>query len=67
MLRLLQYCIDSRRVWWFNATAKSRARFKRTVLGSFWLGGANVLSTFALAIVYSNVLDVDDFFIFLVY
>ena len=27
-----------RRVWWFTATARTRARFVRTYFGSFWLG-----------------------------
>ena len=27
-----------RRAWWFTATARTRARFARTLLGSFWLG-----------------------------
>ena len=26
-----------RQAWWFTATARTRARFARTLLGSFWL------------------------------
>ena len=31
-----------RRVWWFTATARTRARFVRTYFGSFWLGLSNL-------------------------
>ena len=45
-----------RRAWWFTATARARARFARTTLGSFWLGLSNLLSIAALALVYGTVL-----------
>ena len=44
-----------RRAWWFTATARTRARFARTFLGSFWLGLSNLLSIAALALVYGTV------------
>jgi lipopolysaccharide transport system permease protein len=50
-----------RRVWWFTATARTRARFARTLLGSFWLGLSNLLSIAVLAVVYGTVFKVHDF------
>ena len=49
-----------RRVWWFTATARTRARFARTLFGSFWLGLSNLLSIAALALVYGTVFKVQD-------
>lgn len=57
----------SRRVWWFTATARTRARFARTVLGSFWLGFSNLLSIGTLAAVYGTVFKVSDFRHYVVY
>ena len=50
-----------RRAWWFTATARTKARFARTALGSFWLGLSNLLSIAALAAVYGTVFKVQDF------
>ena len=50
-----------RRVWWFTATARTRARFARTLFGSFWLGLSNLLSIAVLAVVYGTVFKVQDF------
>lgn len=56
-----------RRVWWFTATARTRARFARTLFGSFWLGLSNLLSIAALAVVYGTVFRVQDFNQYVVY
>ena len=56
-----------RRAWWFTATARTRARFARTFLGSFWLGFSNLLSIAALALVYGTVFKVQDFNTYVVY
>ena len=56
-----------RRAWWFTATARTRARFARTFLGSFWLGLSNLLSIAALALVYGTVFKVQDFSTYVVY
>ena len=56
-----------RRVWWFTATARTRARFARTTLGSFWLGLSNLFSIAALAAVYGTVFKVQDFTAYVVY
>ena len=63
-------CSDAwrmRRAWWFTATARTRARFARTFLGSFWLGLSNLLSIAALALVYGTVFKVQDFSTYVVY
>ena len=56
-----------RRAWWFTATARTRARFARTFLGSFWLGLSNLLSIAVLALVYGTVFKVQDFNTYVVY
>ena len=56
-----------RRAWWFTATSRTKARFARTFLGSFWLGLSNLLSIAALAIVYGTVFRVQDFSNYVVY
>lgn len=58
---------QSRRVWWFTATARTRARFSRTKLGSLWLGVTNLLSISALASVYGTVFKVENFEDYVVY
>ena len=56
-----------RRAWWFTATARTKARFARTFLGSFWLGLSNLLSIGALALVYGTVFKVQEFSTYVVY
>ena len=46
---------------------RTRARFARTFLGSFWLGLSNLLSIAALALVYGTVFKVQDFSTYVVY
>jgi len=57
----LRYAWRSRRAWWFTATARTKARFARTALGSLWLGLSNLLSIGALAVVYGTVFKIQDF------
>lgn len=57
----LGYGWRSRRVWWFTATARTKARYSRTVFGSFWLGLSNILSIGVLSAVYGTVFKVQDF------
>ena len=56
-----------RRAWWFTATSRTKARFARTFLGSFWLGLSNLLSIAALALVYGTVFKIQDFNTYVVY
>jgi lipopolysaccharide transport system permease protein len=65
--RALCYAWWSRRAWWFTATARTRERFARTTLGSFWLGLSNLLSIAALATVYGTVFKVQDYRVYVVY
>ena len=57
----------TRRAWWFTATARTRDRFARTALGSFWLGLSNLLSIAVLSFVYGTVFKVKDFNSYVVY
>jgi lipopolysaccharide transport system permease protein len=66
-IKSIQYGWKSRRAWWFTATARTRERFARTALGSFWLGLSNLLSIAALAAVYGTVFKVKDFNAYIVY
>ena len=65
--RTLMEAWHLRRVWWFTATARTKARFVRTFLGSFWLGLSNLFSIAALALVYGTVFKVQDFNTYVVY
>lgn len=56
-----------RRVWWFTASARTKARFARTALGSFWLGLSNLFSIAVLATVYGTVFKVSEFKTYVVY
>jgi lipopolysaccharide transport system permease protein len=57
----LKFAWRSRRVWWFTATARTKARYVRTKLGNLWLGFTNLLSIAALATVYGTVFKVQNF------
>ena len=63
----IKYGCSTRRVWWFTATSRSRSRFARTTLGSFWLGISNLLSVAVLATVYGTVFKVPNFNEYVVY
>lgn len=63
----LKFAWTSRRAWWFTATARTRARYARTALGSFWLGLSNLISIAALALVYGTVFRVQNFNEYVVY
>jgi lipopolysaccharide transport system permease protein len=63
----LLYAWKSRRAWWFTATARTRERFARSTLGSFWLGISNLLSISVLAAVYGTVFKVQNFHEYVIY
>ncbi|QPN62552.1 ABC transporter permease [Synechococcus sp. CBW1004] len=63
----LRFGWKSRRAWWFTASSRTRERFARTTLGSFWLGLSNLLSISVLAVVYGTVFKVEDFSAYVVY
>ena len=63
----IKFSFDSRQLWWFTATSRTRARFARTALGSFWLGFSNLLSIATLGLVYGTVFAVKDFNSYLIY
>ncbi len=71
ILRMLsdsfKFAFRTRRAWWYTATSRSRARFARTTLGSFWLGFSNLLSIGTLGIVYGTVFSVEDFSSYFIY
>ena len=66
-LNNLKFAFKTRRVWWYTATSRTRARFARTALGSFWLGLSNLLSIATLGIVYGTVFAVQDFRAYFIY
>ena len=71
ILRMLldnfKFAFRTRRAWWYTATSRSRARFARTALGSFWLCFSNLLSIGTLGIVYGTVFSVEDFSSYFIY
>ena len=62
-----KFAFKTRKAWWYTATSRSRARFARTSLGSFWLGFSNLLSIGSLGIVYGTVFSVEDFSSYFIY
>jgi lipopolysaccharide transport system permease protein len=66
-LSQLVFAWQTRRVWWFTATARTTARYVRTKLGNLWLGLTNLLTIAVLAIVYGTVFKVEDFRAYAVY
>ncbi len=67
LLNNFKFAIKTRQAWWYTATSRSRARFARTTLGSFWLGFSNLLSIGTLGIVYGTVFSVSDFNSYFIY
>ena len=67
LLDNFKFAFKSRKAWWYTATSRSRARFARTTLGSFWLGFSNLLSIGTLGIVYGTVFSVDNFKSYFIY
>ena len=67
LLDNFKFGFKTRRAWWFTATSRSRSRFARTTLGSFWLGFSNLLSIGTLGIVYGTVFSVEDFKSYFIY
>ena len=62
-----KFAYKTRKAWWYTATSRSRARFARTTLGSFWLGFSNLLSIGSLGIVYGTVFAVEEFRSYFIY
>ena len=67
LISALTYSWKSKSVWWYTATARTKARFARTTLGGFWLGLSNLLSIASLAAVYGTVFKVSNFNEYVVY
>tara|TARA_B100001250_G_scaffold385039_1_gene380441 strand:+ start:6837 stop:7634 length:798 start_codon:yes stop_codon:yes gene_type:complete len=67
LLDNFKFAFKTRKAWWYTATSRSRARFARTTLGSFWLGFSNLLSIGTLGIVYGTVFSVEDFRSYFIY
>ncbi len=67
LLDSFKFAFKTRKAWWYTATSRSRARFARTTLGSFWLGFSNLLSIATLGIVYGTVFSVEDFSSYFIY
>ncbi len=67
LLNNFKFALKTRKAWWYTATSRSRARFAKTTLGSFWLGLSNLLSIATLGIVYGTVFSVKDFRSYFIY
>ena len=64
---VLRYSLKTRRTWWFTAIAKTKARYARTVLGSFWLGISTLMTVLCLGFVYGTVFNVSNFLEYFIY
>lgn len=67
LLDNFKFAFKTRKAWWYTASSRSRARFARTTLGSFWLGFSNLLSIGTLGIVYGTVFSVENFKSYFIY
>ena len=67
LLDNFRFAFKTRRAWWYTASSRSRARFARTTLGSFWLGFSNLLSIGTLGVVYGTVFAVENFKSYFIY
>ena len=67
LLDNFKFAFKTRKAWWYTATSRSKARFARTTLGSFWLGFSNLLSIGTLGVVYGTVFSVEDFSSYFIY
>tara|TARA_B100001287_G_scaffold204892_1_gene174060 strand:+ start:1749 stop:2531 length:783 start_codon:yes stop_codon:yes gene_type:complete len=65
--RLLKYIIQTRKTYWFTATSKTRARYARTSIGSFWQGISTLFTVMCLGTVYGTVFKVSDFREYFIY
>ena len=59
--KYLRYIYKTKSVWWYTASAKTRARYVRTFLGSLWLGISNLLIVGVLGFVYGVVFKAENF------
>ena len=59
--KYLAYIYNTKSVWWYTASAKTRARYIRTFLGSLWLGISNLLFIGVLGFVYGIVFQAENF------
>ena len=48
-------------IWWYTAWTRTKARFVRTYLGSFWIGISNLLAICVLGSVYRFIFNVENF------
>ena len=64
---VLRYFLKTRKTWWFTAIAKTRARYARTALGSFWLGISTLMTVLCLGFVYGTVFKVSNFLEYFIY
>tara|TARA_B100001093_G_scaffold312315_1_gene298030 strand:- start:1277 stop:2062 length:786 start_codon:yes stop_codon:yes gene_type:complete len=67
IVKLIKYIIKTRRTYWFTATSKTKARYARTSLGSFWLGLSTLLTVICLGSVYGRVFNVTNFREYFIY
>ena len=64
---LLKYIVQTSRTYWFTATSKTKARYARTSLGSFWLGISTLLTVVCLGTVYGTIFKVSNFRDYFIY
>ena len=68
IIKEIKYAFKTRKAWWFTATARTRARYSRTILGSYWIGLSTIFTTLILGSIYRiifNINNLKEYFIFL--
>ena len=67
IISLLKYILKTSRTYWFTATSKTKARYARTSIGSFWLGISTLLTVVCLGSVYGTIFKVSNFSDYFIY
>ena len=67
IISLLKSILKTSRTYWFTATSKTKARYARTSIGSFWLGISTLLTVVCLGSVYGTIFKVSNFSDYFIY
>ena len=61
IIKSLKYFYKTKSVWWYTSSAKTRARYIKTALGSLWLGISNIIFISVLGVVYGIAFQAENF------
>ena len=67
IIKSLKYFYKTKSVWWYTSSAKTRARYIKTALGSLWLGISNIIFISVLGVVYGIAFQAENFKDYFIY